>query len=42
VAGKDFRLAEEVRYIQRRAAGHVARFVTIGPLALFSTETGDA
>ena len=42
VRGKDFRLAEEVRYIQRRAAEHDARFVTIGPLALFSTETGDA
>lgn len=42
VAGKDFRLADEVRYIQRRAAEHDARFVTIGPLALFSTDTGDA
>jgi len=42
VSGKDFRLAEEVRYIQRRAAAYDARFVTIGPLALFSTETGDA
>jgi hypothetical protein len=42
VAGKDFRLADEVRYIQRRAAEHDARFVTVGPLALFSTETGDA
>ena len=42
VAGKDFRLADEVRYIQRRAAEHAGRFVTIGPLALFSTETGDA
>ena len=28
--------------IQRRAAEHAGRFVTIGPLALFSTETGDA
>ncbi len=42
VAGKDFCLADEVRYIQRRAAEHAGRFVTIGPLALFSTETGDA
>src|ERR1700751_2740884 len=30
------------KYIQRRAAEHDGRFVTIGPLALFSTETGDA
>jgi hypothetical protein len=42
VAGKDFCLVDEVRYIQRRAAEHTGRFVTIGPLALFSTETGDA
>jgi hypothetical protein len=42
VAGKDSCLADEVRYIQRRAAEYAGRFVTIGPLALFSTETGDA
>jgi hypothetical protein len=42
VDGKDFRLAKEIEYIQRRAAEHDGRFVTIGPLALFSTETGDA
>lgn len=42
IRGKDFHLAEEVRYMQRRAAACDARFVTIGPLALFSTETGDA
>jgi len=42
VEGKDFRLAKEIKYIQRRAAEHDGRFVTIGPLALFSTETGDA
>jgi hypothetical protein len=42
ISGKDFCLAEEVRYIQRRAAQSDGRFVTIGPLALFSTETGDA
>ena len=40
--GRDFQLAEEVRYIQRRAAEGQGRFVTVGPLALFSTETGDA
>jgi hypothetical protein len=42
IAGKEFRLADEVRYIQRRAAEHDARFVTAGALAFFSTETGDA
>ena len=41
-AGKDFHLAEEVAYIRHRAAQHDGRFVTVGPLALFSTETGDA
>jgi hypothetical protein len=30
------------RYIQRRAANHHGRIVTIGQLVLFSTETGDA
>ena len=42
VEGKSFRLADEVRYIQRRAADHDERFVTVGPFVLFSTETGDA
>lgn len=42
VAGKDFRLAEEIDYIQGRAAEHDGRLVTVGPLVLFSTETGDA
>ena len=42
VAGKDFRLADEVHYIQRRAANHDGRIVTIGQLVLFSTKTGDA
>jgi hypothetical protein len=42
VAGKDFRLAEEIDYIQRRAAERDGRLVTVGPLVLFSTETGDA
>jgi len=42
VAGKDLCLADEVRYIQRHAAEQAGRFVTLGPLALFSTETGDA
>jgi hypothetical protein len=39
---KDFILAEEIEYIQQRAAERDSRFVTIGSLALFSTETGDA
>ena len=42
VDGKSFRLADEVRYIQRRAADYDGRVVTIGQLVLFSTETGDA
>src|SRR5205807_3442435 len=42
VEGKSFRLADEVRYIQRRAADHDGRIVTIGQLVLFSTATGDA
>lgn len=42
VAGKDFRLAEEIDYIQGRAAERDGRLVTVGPLVLFSTETGDA
>ncbi len=42
VDGASFRLADEVRYIQRRAAEHDGRVVTIGQLVLFSSETGDA
>ena len=42
VDGKGFRLAEEIRYIQDKAADHDGRMVTIGPLILFSTDTGDA
>ena len=42
IQDKDFRLADEVRYIQRRAAQYDSRIVSIGPLLLFSTETGDA
>jgi hypothetical protein len=42
VDGKDFSLAEEIRYIQDKAADHILRMVTIGQLILFSTETGDA
>ena len=42
VQRKDFHLADEVRYIQRRAAQDDSRIVSIGPLLLFSSETGDA
>jgi len=42
VDGKSFHLADEVRYIQRRAAEHDERIVSVGQLVLFSTETGDA
>jgi hypothetical protein len=37
-----FHLSEEVRSIQQRAASHDGRIVSIGPLVLFSTQTGDA
>src|SRR6202162_5136482 len=42
VEGGSFQLADEVGYIQRRAADHDGRIITIGQLVLFSTETGDA
>ena len=42
VEGKNFYLAKEIKYIQRGAAEHVGRFVTNGPLMLFSTQSGDA
>ena len=42
LGGKDFQLAEEIDYIRSRAAEYDGRFVTVGPLVLFSTETGDA
>jgi len=41
VEGRHWRLADEVAYLQRRAALHDGRFVSVGPLALFSTDTGD-
>jgi hypothetical protein len=40
--GKSFRLADEVRHIQHRAAEHDGRVVTVGPLVLFSTASGGA
>ena len=39
---KDFHLADEIEYIRGRAAECDGRLVTVGPLVLFSTETGDA
>jgi hypothetical protein len=42
VDGKDFHLADEVRHIQRCAARHDGRIVTVGELIFFSTQTGDA
>jgi len=42
IRGRDFRLADEVRYVQRQAAYQHSRIVTVGQLILFSTETGDA
>ena len=39
---ESFHLTEEVRSIQQRAAEHDGRMVSIGPLVLFSTKTGDA
>ena len=42
VGAKGFRLADEIGYIQDKAADHDGRIVTIGHLILFSTDTGDA
>jgi len=42
VLGQSFRLADEVRYIQRRAAAGDSRIVSFAQLVLFSTQTGDA
>lgn len=39
---ESLRLTEELRLIQQRAAEHDGRIVSIGPLVLFSTQTGDA
>jgi hypothetical protein len=35
-------LAKEIGSIQRRAADHDGRIVSVGPLVFFSTDTGDA
>jgi hypothetical protein len=39
---QSFRLAEEIRSIQQHAAERDSCIVSIGPLVLFSTQTGDA
>jgi hypothetical protein len=36
------RLSDEIDYIRSRAAEYDGRLVTLGPLVLFSTDTGDA
>ena len=42
VEGASFRVIDEVRYIQRCAARHDSRIVTVGQLLFFSTGSGDA
>jgi hypothetical protein len=41
VASRSFRLADEVRYIQRRATADDSRILTIAQIVLFSTQTSD-
>ena len=42
VDGAHFRLRDEVRYVQKRAAANDSRVIALPQLLLFSTETGDA
>src|SRR6266481_5821140 len=42
VDGANFRLIDEVHYIQERAAEQVGRVITLPQWLLFSTQTGDA
>ncbi len=42
VPHKSLRIAKEIGHIQHRATEHDGRIVNIGPLVLFSTQTGDA
>ena len=42
MGGEGYRLADEIRYIIRRAADHDGRIVTVGQRTVFSSETGDA
>ena len=39
---ENFRITAEIRSIQNRAAEHDGRIVSLGPLLLFATDTGDA
>ena len=40
--GAKFRLRDEIRYLQKRAAANDSRVVALPQLLLFSTQTGDA
>ena len=42
VEGRNYCLADEVRYIQDKAADYDSRVVSIGQVVLFSAESGDA
>ena len=42
VDGANFRLLDEIRYVQKRAAENDSRVITLPQLLLFSTQTGDA
>ena len=42
VDGAKFRLRDEIRYVQKRAAANDSRVVALPQLLLFSTQTGDA
>ena len=42
VDGANFRLIDEVHYIQERAAAQDSRVITLPQWLLFSTQTGDA
>ena len=42
VDGASFRLLDEIRYVQKRAAENDSRVIALPQLLLFSTETGDA
>jgi hypothetical protein len=42
VDGAKFRLRDEIRYVQKRAAANDSRVITLLQFLLFSTETGDA
>jgi len=41
VTAADFSITREAQYVAERAVRHDARVISLGPLVLFSTETGD-